>query len=50
MKMCIKIYVNLSFRDGTTDVTRTFHFGEPTAFQKVTIQITYPYRRGQIYL
>jgi hypothetical protein len=24
------------FRDGTTDVTRTFHFGEPSPYQKVS--------------
>lgn len=26
--------INFVFRDGTTDVTRTWHFGDPTAFQK----------------
>ena len=24
----------LSFRDGTTDVTRTYHFGTPSAFER----------------
>jgi Xaa-Pro aminopeptidase len=26
--------ITLDFRDGTTDVTRTWHFGTPTAFEK----------------
>ncbi len=26
---------NLYFREGTTDVTRTVHFGQPTDFEKV---------------
>jgi Xaa-Pro aminopeptidase len=30
--MGIKIF--WSFRDGTTDITRTIHFGEPTAEEK----------------
>lgn len=25
------------YRDGTTDITRTFHFGEPTDFEVVFI-------------
>jgi hypothetical protein len=29
------------FRDGTTDVTRTFHFGTPTDYEKVHSQILY---------
>lgn len=29
--LCIFIYNNFLFRDGTTDITRTVHFGEPTS-------------------
>ena len=32
-----KILSFFFFRDGTTDVTRTFHFGEPTPYQKVSV-------------
>jgi hypothetical protein len=29
------------FRDGTTDFTRTFHFGTPTDYEKIHSQILY---------
>lgn len=37
-KSLFRVKINLSFlleRDGTTDVTRTMHFGTPTAYEKV---------------
>lgn len=37
---CLNIYlIWFSCRDGTTDVTRTFHFGEPTRYEKVSCYI-----------
>ena len=34
------------FRDGTTDVTRTMHFGTPTDFEKVSYYCEIIINRG----
>ena len=34
--ICCHHYFYLFFRDGTTDVTRTWHFGVPTKWERVS--------------